>query len=106
MYQCLFPVCESVPIYALCSTAVGVDFEGINNRALTFDKDTSSHKVVVSVIDDSAFEEGEQFLLLVSLISGDTSILLSPASATVTIEDDDESPGIYTYKCQVFLNGL
>ena len=81
-YSCVH-VLFSVPLCAHISTA---DFM-VAPLALTFDSDTRSQDVVVTALHDTVSEGDEDFSLS---LTGDTAVLFSVSTATVTITDASE----------------
>ena len=75
------------------------------SRNLTFNADLTSHIVELPIIDDHIVEHSE--IINLTLVSTDPSVVLSPSTSTITIEDAD-SKLLYVYhfickhKCNLF----
>ena len=59
----------------------------ITSRDLIFSATTSSHTVEVPILEDTVLESSET--INVTLTSVDPAAMLNPASAVITIEDND-----------------
>ena len=68
-------------------SAGGVDYEHISSAGLTFTPTSSKVCTVARIIDDDVLEGVEQFT--VTVVTGRRGVVLQPASATVTIIDND-----------------
>ena len=67
---------------------------------VTFNATTPTHTVKIPILDNKIVADSTMFS--VSLTSADPAAILNPASANITIEDDDsEKPGIlYNITCK------
>ena len=54
---------------------------------LTFNSGNTARTVMIPIVGDNVVESTESFT--VSLTTGDSAVLLSPQTTTVTIQDDD-----------------
>ena len=54
---------------------------------LTFNADYTNQIVMIHILGDNVVENTESFT--VSLTTGDSAVMLTPQTATVTIQDDD-----------------
>ena len=63
-----------------------VDFE-VASSDLTFDTATSSQTITISILEDDIVESSETVIVI--LTPADSSVMLNPQSASVTIEDND-----------------
>ena len=59
----------------------------VTSSDLTFNASTSSQTVTIPILEDDIVEGSET--IIVTLTSADPAAILSPPSASVTIEDDD-----------------
>ena len=59
----------------------------VTRSDLAFNATTSSQTVTISILEDSIVEDSET--ISVTLTSADPAAILSPPSASVTIEDND-----------------
>lgn len=72
------------------SATDGSDYDQ-NTGTLTFDSGVVSQTFIVTIQDDSDIEADEDFIVQLSNVTGGAG-LAAPASATVTIVDDDTPP--------------
>ena len=73
--------------YLFLATGGGVDFMAESVK-LTFSRTVFRAYKVISIIDDGIFESDETFSHRIR--TDDPAAILDPATATVTILDDDE----------------
>ena len=67
---------------------------------VTFNASTPTHTVNIPILDNEIVADSAMFN--VSLTSADSAAILNPASADITIEDDDsEEPGIIIVHCNL-----
>ena len=76
------------------------DFEPLSNSVLTFTSSTLEQSVTIKLIPDDVLENNETFL--VSLMSDDPAVVLSPNIATVTIRDNDCMLQLYYFLFYIF----
>ena len=70
----------------------GEEYTAVSTN-VTFNASTPSHTVNIPILDNEIVADSTMFS--VSLTSADPAAILNPASANITIEDDDsEKPGI------------
>ena len=67
----------------------GSDYVGRSNMLLTFNAATRSIEVPVNLIDDSVYEEEEDFSGTLTLASSSQRVTIVQGSALATIVDDD-----------------
>ena len=72
-------------LHSLISSA-GEEFTAVSTN-VTFDASTSTQTVNISILDNEIVTGSTVFS--VSLTSADPAAILNPASADITIEDDD-----------------
>ena len=60
---------------------------GVTSRDLIFSATTSSQIVTIPILEDTRLESSET--INVTLTSADPATILNPASAVITIEDND-----------------
>ena len=63
-----------------------MDFE-VASSDLTFDTATSSQTITISILEDDMVESSETVIVI--LTPADSSVIVNPQSASVTIEDND-----------------
>ena len=82
-----FNVKELIDLYVFLATGGGIDFMAETVK-LTFSRTIIRAYKVISIIDDGIFENDETFSHRIQ--TDDPAAILDPATATVTIVDDDE----------------
>jgi hypothetical protein len=84
----------TVKYFTADGTAIaGSDYTAASST-LTFAQGQTTRTFNVSMINDNVFETSESFSVNITDPSGATGQLLSPASASVTLQDDDQRPSI------------
>ena len=58
---------------------------------LTFSSGNTNQTVMIPIVGDNVVESTESFS--VSLMTGDSAVMLNPQTTTVTIQDDDSKFG-------------
>ena len=72
-------------LHSLISSA-GNEYTAVSTN-VTFNASTPNHTVNISILDNEIVADSTMFS--VSLTSADPAAILNPASADITIEDDD-----------------
>ena len=67
----------------------GEDYQSIGIVNLVFSADTTEIGTIIPIIDDVIDESTEQFFTRLNLVMIRPNIIVSPASATIQILDDD-----------------
>jgi len=70
------------------------DFQSLGNVQLVLSGEQQSQQMAIGIVDDRISESNETFQVLLSLLSSDGSVRISPtsASADIVIVDNDPSP--------------
>jgi len=70
------------------------DFQNLANVPLVLSGEQQSQQMAIGIVDDRIAEGNETFQVLLSLLSSDGRVRLSPtsASADIVIVDNDPSP--------------
>ena len=79
-------MCSIVLKYNVLITLARVDYS-FTRSEVTFSATTSSQVVTIPIIDDPVLESSET--INVTLTSVDPAAILSPASAVITLDDND-----------------
>ena len=59
----------------------------VTSSDLTFDTATSSQTITISILEDDIVESSETVIVI--LTPADSSVIVNPQSAYITIEDND-----------------
>lgn len=77
-----------INIFSFCYP--GSDYTAVLGRTVTIAPNMESQIVTVSIIDDSLYEQSEDFTGSLSLSAGSTRVTIGPQSVTTaTIQDND-----------------
>ena len=74
--------------FILVSLAAPDDYTSVS-QLLTFGPGQTTQNVPVAIFDDNVFEETEQFMASLELVTTGVDVQVIPAEATVNIFDDD-----------------
>ena len=81
-----FTLPASMVILQSLISSAGEEYTPVSTN-VTFNASTSTHTVDISILDNEIVADSTVFS--VSLTSADSAAILNPASADITIEDDD-----------------
>ncbi len=75
---------------SLSPPLAGLDYNSVLDRQLLFSDTNAMSEVIVSIVNDSAVENVEQFFAALTIESTETrGVILAPIEATIDIQDND-----------------